>query len=442
MTSELSFCEELLWRASRSDPAAPVFFDCPLSLSIVVRLRNALSHAALEAAINEVLRRHEVLRSTFPIIDGRPTRVRSPVADVRLVQVDLRGFAAGGRSELVQHALALHLARPFDLARGPLVRAALIGLAQDDHVLALTVHHIVFDTWSRRVVALELKELYRAYTAGEPARLQPLAAGYRDYVSWQRAQMATRRGRALLDYWRRTLSSMSDLRLPADGTRGAASTRADSCSFTLRSEDAYRLRVMSRQRRVTVATITLAVLKVFLHRITGADDLSVGVPVSDRRRHEFEGLIGLFTNVVVVRTMVTESMAFVEVVDRVHAALSDAYRYQDMPYGYLLRYIGGQTPLYRVVFNFIPSIPSSAVELAGLQVEPLPLSAQPRSVADLTVHVQNKAGGLACQFVYKADLFSRARAQQFARQFETLVTTVMGAPREPLGRCAMDACPS
>jgi hypothetical protein len=307
----------------------------------------------------------------------------------------------------------------------------LVTLTADAHILAITVHHIVFDRWSRRVLALELKQLYEAYAAGRTPDVEPLAAGYCDYVEWQRRRVDGDLGRELMEYWTTRLSGLSDLALPSDANRErVASTRSGTCWFTIPTEDAARLGVMSRRCRVTLATLMLTILKLFLSRTSGLDDIAVGVPLSDRRRPEFEHLIGLFTNVVVVRTTIANGLTFLQLLDRVRRALVDACRYQDMPYGFLLQAVGAQTPLYRVVFNFVPIIPASQVELPGLQVTPLEAAAERQSLADLSLHVRSHADALLCRMVYKADLFSPARVRDFATQFQTLVTGILNDPRK------------
>ena len=184
---------------------------------------------------------------------------------------------------------------------------------------------------------------------------------------------------------------------------------------------------LSRHSRATLATIVLAVFKIFLCRIGGTDDIAVGVPLSDRRRPEFESLIGLFMNVVVVRTSISHSMTFMELLDRVRRGLVDACLHQDMPYGYLLKLVGAR-PLYRVVFNFMPSLRALEVELTGANTTLVPTATNPESVADLSLNVRTENGALLCRLMYKADLFSDASGERFAKQLQTLIRAVLHAP--------------
>ena len=180
----------------------------------------------------------------------------------------------------------------------------------------------------------------------------------------------------------------------------------------------------------------LAVLTQLLHRLSGQDDIAIGVPLSDRRHPDFEHLIGLFMNVVVVRTTITPGMTFLELLDRVRRAIVDACRNQDMPYGYLSKVMQAQRPLYRVVFNFMPAIPASELTLRGLHVEPLEIDADREALADVSLHIRHQSGALACRLGYKADVFSQSWIRDFAAQFQTLVTVALNAPQECVGPAA------
>jgi hypothetical protein len=424
--TDLSFAEEQLWLAEQAGPAALPFVDCAPGLSIVVRLENALNRRALEDSLTDIVRRHDVLRSRFMVREGRPVRLSGQPSRLRLTTIDLRRACHDERFDVARQVLARQVTRRFDLARGRLLRAVLVVLADDEHILAITVHHIAFDRWSKRVLSVELGQLYEAYATGRTPGLEPLPALYRDYVQWQRDRLDGRLGRELIDYWTARLSGLGDLVLPCDGDHGPiASTRSGTWWFAIPAEDTSRLVVMSRRWRVTITTVLLAVFMLLLHRLSGQDDIAVGVPLSDRRHPDFEHLIGLFMNVVVVRTTISPGMTFLNLLDRVRHAIVDACRYQDMPYGYLSKVMQAQRPLYRVVFNFMPTIPASALELHGLHVEPVEIDADREALADVSLHVHHKSGALACRLAYKADVFSSGWIRDFAEQFQTLVTAIL-----------------
>ena len=438
---ELSFAEEQLWLAEQAGATAFPFFDCTRSLAVVVRLENALSYHALRSSLDEIVRRHDVLRSRFEIRQGQPARARRESSRADFTLIDLRQVGAATRPRVLRQVLERHVTRRFDLTRGPLLRAMLVRLADDEHVFAIAVHHIVFDRWSRRVLAREIRQLYDAFVTGRPSGLEPLRARYRDYVQWQRNRLETASGRELVTYWTAALDGLGPL--PLSGDRGRAhvtSTRAGRWHFTIGAPDASRLDATSRRCRVTLATAMLAILAVLLSRLGGERDVAVGVPLPDRRRPEFEPLIGLFANVVIVRTAIAAGLTFPALLARVHRALLDACRYQDLPYGRLLQIVEPATPLYRVVFNFLPEIPASQMGLRGLRVTALKVPAEHLSLADLSFHVGHDSGELACGLVYKADLFSPAWAQAFAVQYQGLVTAVLDEPQKDVGAYDLTAC--
>ena len=442
VAKELSFAEELLWQADQAGPAALPLVDCAPSFPIVVRLEHTLDLEALSASLNEIVRRHDALRSRFPARNGRPERLLEDSLTACPVSINCRGMRGEHQSEALRHLIAHHVNRRFDLTSGPLFRAILVALADDEHILAFTVHHIIFDRWSKRVLATELKEFYEAYITGRTPNIRQPVASYQDYVQWQKQRLNSRLGRDLVQHWTGRLRGLSALVLPCDGSRKCASTRSGTLCFTILSEDADRLMAMSRRYRVTLATLMLAILKLFLNKIGNNQDIAVGVPLSDRRRPEFEHVIGLFMNVVVVRTRVTDKITFLELLDRVRRNLVDACLNQDVPYGYLAQAIGGQTPLYRVVFNFLTNIPGSQLELVGLQVTPLEVSANLQSLADLSLNIRFNAGALACRLVYKADLFSSTRVQAFVAQFQTLVSAILTAPQKSVCEYDLMDCQS
>jgi hypothetical protein len=433
--SALSFAEAQLWQAHQTGGHALPFFDCAPSLSVTMRSGVPVNRTALTASLNEIVQRHDVLRSRFMARDGRPLRLCSDAMEIALTELDLRGVSNAERPCIVRRMLARHAQSPFDLARGPLLRAALAALSDEEHVLAITVHHIVFDRWSRRVLVRELTELYEAHVTGRTPVLASLPDRYGDYVRWQRDNLDGPLGRALSEYWIPRLQAVPELSLPRDCVGAhAPSTQAGACSFTIATEDVTRLVRLSRASRTTVGAAMLAVLTLFLHKLCAVDDISVGVPISDRRRQEFEPLIGLFMNVLVVRTMIAPDMTFLDLLDRVRGVLVDSCRHQDMPYGYLVRALGAQRPLYRVTFNFMPAMPPSAKASSVLEETDLAIAAKPQSLADLSFNIRHRADGLACRLIYKADLFSTTRARQFAAQLHTLLTAVLDEPQKRVAR--------
>jgi hypothetical protein len=430
---ELSFSEVLMWQADVGDPQSLPFFDCARSLWLVLRLQGPLNKEALRASLDAVVQRHEVLRSTFVVRNGQPVRLISPSPSFSFATIDRRRSPSANPSEIVEKEIK-PLLEQFDLACGPLLRAALVQLSSDEHILAIAVHHILFDRWSRRLLELELRRLYCAFVTGSDPDIRPLPVQYQGYVLWQREQLNSERGRKLSTYWTNKLSRLPVLTLPCDGACGTGSSTTSGTSwFTIPQEEVDRLVVLSRQSRTTLAATMLAVFTLFLSRLCGADDVAVGVPLSDRRRPEFEDVIGLFMNVVVVRASISTGLTFLELLDRVRRNLVDACVHQDLPYGYLQQIIATR-PAYKVVFNFMPTLAGADMEWAGIRAEPLPTPMDLQSFADLSLHLRYEGGALLCRLVYKANLFSEDCGQSFAAQIRALTTAVAQAPQNPVDK--------
>jgi NRPS condensation-like uncharacterized protein len=428
---ELSFAEELMWQADVGDPQTLPFFDCARSLWLVLRLQGPLNQEALRRSLDAIVQRHEVLRSKFVARNGHSVRLISQTPPFNFTTIDRRSLPSADPHEIVEKEIK-PLLEQFDLACGPLLRAALVELGSDEHILAIAVHHIAFDRWSRRLLELELRQFYCAYVTGSEPNVRPLRIQYQDYVLWQREQLNSERGRKLSTYWTHKLSGLPVLRLPCDSACGQAiSTRSGTAWFTIPQEEVSRLVVLSRRSKTTLAATMLAVFTVFLSRLCGTDDVAVGVPLSDRRRPEFEEVIGLFMNVVVVRASIPNGTTFLDLLDGVRRNLVDACIHQDLPYGYLQRLISTRPP-YRVVFNFMPTLSGADLEWGGIRAEPLPTPMELQSFADLSLHLRHEGGMLVCRLVYKTDLFSKDCGQSFAAQIQTLTTAVVQAPQNPV----------
>jgi hypothetical protein len=425
---ELSFSEELMWQADVGDPQTLPFFDCARSLWLVLRLHGPVKQEALRASLEAIVQRHEMLRSRFVARNGQPMRLISHSPAYSFTNVDGRSFPSAHPSEMVEKEIKPLLDR-FDLACGPLLRAALVTLSSDEHILAIAVHHIIFDRWSRRLLELELRRFYCAFVIGSDPDIRPLPAQYRNYVSWQREQLNSERGLKLSAYWTNKLSGLPVLTLPCDGVcRPGKSTKSGTSWFTIPQQDVSRLVFLSRQSRTTLAATMLAIFMLFLSRLCGTNEVAVGVPLSDRRRPEFEEVIGLFMNVVVVRAAISNRLTFLEFLDHVRRNLVDACVHQDLPYGYLQQIIPTR-PAYKVVFNFMPTLAGADTEWAGIRAEPLSIPMDLQAFADLSLHLRHERGALLCRLVYKADLFSEDFGYSFAAQIQTLTMAVMQAPQ-------------
>ena len=310
----VSFSQERLWFLSQLEPDNVAY-----NISGCVRFQGQLRIEILEQSLSEIVRRHEALRTTFSEIDGNPVQVISAPSPFKLGMVDLQGFSEVECREKAQRIAAEEAQRPFDLSKGPLFRAALVQLGVEEHLLIITMHHIITDGWSLGVFTRELEALYKAFSEGQPSPLPDLPIQYADFAAWQREWL---QGEVLddqLEYWKKQLGGdLPILQMPTDRPRPAVQTyRGANQFFDLPAGLAGQLRDLSQRHRVTLFMTLLAAFKVLLYRYTGQTDFAVGSPIANRNRSELEGLIGFFVNNVVLRTDLSGNPGFAELLGKV-----------------------------------------------------------------------------------------------------------------------------
>ncbi len=431
----LSFAQQRLWFIDQFEPNSAQY-----NLPDVVRLRGTLDINALARALDEIVRRHEVLRTTFPTVDGQPVPVVTPELSVPLPIVDL-----SDRPEAEREAEALRLAnaearRPFDLARGPLLRATLLRLRADEHLALLTLHHIASDGWSSGVLTRELAALYSAFAAGAPSPLPPLPLQYADYAAWQRSWLHGDVLAAQLDYWRRTLGEDPPaLDLPTDRPRPAVQTsRGALLPFTLDAALLQGLEALSRAEGATLFMTLLTGFQALLHRYTGQAAIHVGTPIANRTRAEVEGLIGFFVNTLVMRGDFADTPTFRQALRRGREAALGAYAHQDVPFEKLVDALQprrdlSRPPLFQVMFILQTAArPRGAVTpVPGLTLEPLVVH-MGTSNFDLTLALEQTGAGLSGAIEYNADLFDEATIARLARHFRALLAGALADPDQPV----------
>ena len=347
----LSYGQQQMWLLARMAPDRPVYTEC-----VTVRLPGPLDVAALERSFNEIIRRHEIWRTTFSIVDGEPVQIVHPPAHCALPVVHLEGLPEDQREAEAARLVAEVARLPFDLAQGPLLRPLLMKLGDGDHRLYVTLHHIVFDVISLYTVFLpELAALYGAFSGGERSPLPEPAIQYADYAYWQRQRL---QGEALeqhLPYWRALLGDLPMLQLPTDHPRPAAQTfRGALERFTLSTALVDALKEVSRREGVSLYMTLVAAFVALLHRYAGQDDIVIGTPSSNRDRPEIEKTMGFFLNTLVLRTTLEGDPTFREVVARVRRATLDAHAHQDVPFELVVRDLQPQrnfahNPLFQVM---------------------------------------------------------------------------------------------
>jgi amino acid adenylation domain-containing protein len=432
----LSYAQQRLWFLDQMGTEAA--YNMPWAF----RLQGRLDGDALGRALQAIVDRHESLRTCFVAVDGKPAQRVLPELAVPLRRVDLAALEPQARAAELERLARLEAETTFDLARGPLIRTTLVRLGPEEHVLFLSLHHIVFDGWSIGVLNRELLELYRADLAGEAPRVPELAIQYVDFVDWQSRWLPGEVLERQMAYWRGKLTSpLPVLDLPTDRPRPPVQTyRGEGHVLKLPPELAGALRLLSRRQGVTLAMTLLAAFKALLARYTGQDDILVGMPIANRTRRELEDLIGFFVNSLVLRSDLSGDPPFTELLARVHATALEAYEHQDLPFERLVDELQpvrdpSRNPLFQVVFA-MQNAPSRPLELPGLSIRPLEAATRATRF-DLELHVTETPEGLFAGFCYNRSLFDAATIRRLGQHFTALLQGVVADPRTPISRLPM-----
>jgi aspartate racemase len=387
----------------------------------------------LKQSLDEIVKRHEALRTTFAIVDGRPVQVIAPHLTLALPIVDLRGLPEPEREGEVQRLATNEAQRPFDLAEGPLVRTTVLRLAENDHVGLLTMHHIVSDGWSTGILIREMAVLYDAFCSGRPASLPELPIQYADFAHWQRVWLQGEVLKTQLTYWKQQLLGAPPLiELPTDHPRPAVQTfHGAHQSILLPKTVGDALKALSRQEEVTLFMTLLAAFTILLHGYTNQDDIVVGTPTANRNRLEIEGLIGFFVNTLVLRTDLSDNPSVRDLLRRVREVCLGAYAHQDLPFERLVEELHptrdlSRNPLFQVMF-LLQNASLQPVELPGLNLSPVEVDTGTTHF-DLTLHIVDTDQGLIGTLAYNTDLFEAATITRMLGHFRTLLEAVATAP--------------
>jgi amino acid adenylation domain-containing protein len=427
----LSFAQERLWFFDQLQPRSSAY-----NLPSAVRLRGAVDVPALERSLAEIVRRHEVLRTTVGIGPMGPVQVIAPAGPCRLPVTYLRDLPEPAREAEARRRAAAEARRPFDLEHGPLLRAELLCLAEAEHVLLLSVHHIVADGWSIEVLVRELAALYAACRAGAPSPLPPPPIQYADYAVWQRQWLQGDVLDRQLAYWKRQLAGLAPLRLPGDRPRPAVPSLAGAVQpFNLSRGLTADLQALCRREGATLFMALLAAFQALLGRYAGQDDVAVGTPVANRTRAELEGLIGLFVNTLVLRADLSGNPTFRELLGRVREAALQAYDHQDLPFEKLVEAVQPERdpsrhPLFQVMF-VLQNVPSTAPSHPGLELSCLEVDAGSMPF-DLVLSMMSEAGGLTGSLAYNTDLFDALTMARMAGHYRRLFEGVVADPDQRL----------
>ncbi len=441
----LSFAQRRLWFLEQLDPGNPAY-----NVPAAVLLTGPLDRSALAAALEEVAARHEALRTTFGPADGgddEPVQRIAPPSPLPFPGIDLSGLPEAARESEALRLAAGEMLRPFDLVRGPLLRAALLRLGAVRHVALFTMHHMVGDGWSSDLLVRELAALYPALAeapAGRPSPLPLLPVQYADFVLWQRDNLRGAELEAQLAFWRGALAGApAVLDLPSDRPRPVrASGRGGAVASALSAERAEALKAVGRQAGATPFMTFLAAFYALLHRLTGETDLVVGTPVANRRRPELEGLIGFFVNTLALRVQIPDVPAgeptFAGLLAVVREAALSAYAHQDLPFERLVEELAperslARTPLFQVMF-LLHGTPVEERELAGLTLAPFGglATAERAAKFDLTLELIENGPDLTVLLEFRRDLFDPVTAVRLLGHFAVLAGALAAAPEARL----------
>jgi amino acid adenylation domain-containing protein len=433
----LSFAQQRLWFLDQLEPNSALY-----NVSRTLRLQGLLHVQALHRTLDAIVARHEALRTSFVAPNGSPVQHIAERRTVALPVIDLSTLPEVVRDAAVQQYIREETQRPFNLARDLLLRATLLRLSLDEHVLLLTMHHIASDSWSVGVLFQELTTLYGAFISGTSSPLLELPIQYADFAVWQRQWLQGDRLEQQLAYWRQQLAGpLPVLQLPIDHPHPAIQTsRGAIQSLRLPKSLSDALKALSRREGVTLFMTLLAAFQTLLHRYTGQDDIAVGSPIAGRNRAEIEGLIGFFVNTLVLRTDLSGNPTFRELLRRVREVALGAYTHQDLPFEKLVEELQPErslshTPLFQVFFNML-NLQDTRLALPGLAVEILS-PPEVEAKFDLTLYVREQREGIQFDLVYNADLFGRTRMAEMLAQLHQLLEQIAERPEERIARFSL-----
>ncbi|MGK7878448.1 MAG: amino acid adenylation domain-containing protein, partial [Xenococcaceae cyanobacterium] len=428
----LSFAQQRLWFLGQLEPGSSAY-----NMPAVYRLTGQLNITVLEQSLNEIIRRHEVLRTTFPAVDGQPSQAIAPSVTLTLPTIDLREHPETEREAIAQQLANEEAQQPFNLATGPLFRVKPLRLAGAEYVLLLNMHHIISDGWSFDIFFRELEALYTAFSNDQPSPLPELPIQYADFAYWQRQWLQGEVLESQLNYWKQQLSgSLPLLQLPTDYPRPPIQTYQGAYqSLELSLDLTEALKTLSQQEGATLFTTLLAAFQTLLSRYSGQEDIIIGTPVAGRNQVETEGLIGFFINSLAIRTNLSGNPSFRQLLSQVREVTLGAYDHQDLPLEKLIEELNperdlSRSPLFQVMFAF-QNTPSQPRELLGLTITPLEVH-NGTSKFDLTLDLRETSEGIKGGIEYNTDLFKAETITRILGHFQTFLESIVANPEQRL----------
>ncbi len=430
-----SFAQQRLWFLDQFAPNSP-FYNIPSA----VRFQGNLNVGVLEQCLQEIVRRHETLRTTFATVDGQPVQVISPAATITMPKVDLRSIPQQHRLDEAIRLATEEARTPFNLSTGPLIRVKLLALDEQDHVVLLNMHHIISDGWSMSVLIQEIAVLYEAFLHHQPSPLPELPIQYADFAQWQQEWLAGERLERQIAYWKKKLdTNLPILELPTDRTRPAVQTlNGDTYSIKLPKKLSDQVKTFAREQDVTLFMALLAAFKVLLYRYTGQTDICVGSPIANRTRAEIEGLIGFFVNTIVLRTQPDGELSFRQFLQQVKEVTLEAYANQDVPFERLVEILQPErdmshSSLFQVMFILQNNPMLVDRELPGVSISTLNINAG-TSTFDLTLMVTEQPDGLSAAVEFNTDLFNKDTIVRLMEHYQVLLQSIIHEPDQQISQ--------
>jgi amino acid adenylation domain-containing protein len=432
----LSFAQQRLWFLSQLEPES-----CAYNGSIILELEGVLNIIALSDSINEIIERHEVLRTSFVVVDGQPIQQIASKLKINLACVDLSEFSPDAQKTEIKRLEQADTQQVFNLTQSPLFRLTLLRLSNNKHLLSIAMHHIIFDAWSTGVFVHELSQLYTAFVSNRSNPLPELPIQYADFAVWQR-QLLQGFLESQLTYWQRQLSQLPVLNLPVSRPREEVTTNTSAEeTFIIPADLSQAIHLLSRQAGVSLFMTMLAVLQVLLQRYTSQDDIVIGTDVANRNRSEIEPLIGFFINLLVLRTDLSGNPSFQELLQRVRQVTLGAYAHQDLPFDRLVkalqpqRYLNHTPPLFQVLL-VLQNTPLPAFELPGLSLKMIEVE-DTITRFDLALFLKETERGIEGKWQYNADLFAKTTITSLSTHFQNLLHSVTQTPDARLNTLKM-----
>ncbi|RJS17729.1 hypothetical protein DRW03_27485 [Corallococcus sp. H22C18031201] len=434
--AELSFAQQRLWFIDQLEPGSPDY-----NIPAALKMRGALDVLALERTFVELVRRHHVLRTVFRVSEGRAVQVITPASSFKAEVQDLRALPEAARESEARRLAREEASRPFELSRGPLLRVRLLVMAEREHLLLVTMHHIISDGWSISVLLKEVAALYAAFSAGQPSPLPELPIQYSDFAAWQRDWLQGETLERQLDFWRGQLEGVpSALELPTDHPRTADPRRPGAViPVAFSSSLTEALHALCRREGATLYMGLLASWQLLLGHYSGQDDFCVGAPIAGRNPPETEGLLGFFVNTLVFRARLGGNPTFRELLGQVKASTLGAYAHQDIPFEKLVEVLQpprqlGRTPFFQVVLSLL-NTPAMKIRLPSVELEQWEVYAGTAKF-DLNLGLSETPQGLVGGLEYRADLFEPDTLHRMLAHYRVLLEAVVAHPERRISELA------